>query len=119
MHRLRSSSLLARLILAWFALTLASATASPIFHPQVMEFVCSDGSFTKLLVINSDGEAVELVKRTLDCPLCLGAIAPLPETSSALKTPPPMAHFLQLFFVAHIAALAGAPLPARGPPVLV
>src|SRR5690606_37534878 len=45
MQMLRNSRFLARLVMAWFMLTLGIAVASPIVHPQAMEVVCtSSGS---------------------------------------------------------------------------
>ena len=41
MHALRNSVSLARLVMAWFALTLGLAIASPLVHPQAMELVCT------------------------------------------------------------------------------
>lgn len=43
MHRLRQARFLARLVLAWFALPLGVALASPLVQPQSLEMVCSGG----------------------------------------------------------------------------
>jgi hypothetical protein len=118
MHALRTSSLLARLILAWFALTLGAAIASPLIHPQAMQLVCTTGSALKVVVLGEDGDATELGRHTLDCAVCLGASAPPPQAQSPAPHPQPLAHALQPIAVAAVAALVGAPLPARGPPSL-
>lgn len=116
MHALRSSSLLARLILAWFVLTMGAAVASPIVHPQAIQLVCTTGSAAKLVVLGEDGEAVELGHHTLDCAMCLGASAPPVNAQIPVAHSEPLAHALQPIVAARLTALVGAPLPARGPP---
>ncbi|PIF90716.1 hypothetical protein CLU86_1605 [Acidovorax sp. 62] len=117
MQRLRSLSLLARLILAWFVLTVGVAIASPIVHPQTMELVCTTGGAAKLVVLDDDGEqATTALHHTLDCPLCLQFSAPAALDQAAVVHPEPLAHALQKAVAATMAALVGAPLPPRGPP---
>lgn len=120
MQFLRTSSLLARLILAWFVLTVGAAIASPIIHPQSMELVCTTGSTPKLVVIGDEGtDAMEVGHHSLDCPLCLHFSVPAAYPPAAIHHPQPLAHALQPVVAATIAAMVGAPLPARGPPTLV
>jgi hypothetical protein len=119
MHFLRTSSLLARLMLAWFALTLCVAGASPILHPQAMEIVCSAGGAVKVVFTGDDGAAAEPGQHTLDCSLCLAATLPLPQSRTTVAAPQPLAYALQPIAAAHIAARIGAPLPARGPPSFI
>lgn len=116
MHALRQSSLLLRLVLAWFVLTVGVAVASPIVHPQSMELICSAGGTMKLVV--ADGEGDSGVHHTLDCPMCMAISPPSTVSPVLFDQPDPMAHALQKLAVAHIASLVGAPLPPRGPPVL-
>ena len=116
MHALRTSSLLARLILAWFVLTVGAAIASPIVHPQALQVVCTTGSTAKLVVVGEDGGATELGQHTLDCAVCLGASAPPPPVQQHAQRHEPLAHALTPPVAATIAAIVGAPLPARGPP---
>lgn len=116
MHALRTSFILARLILAWFVLTLGVAVASPVVHPKAMEIVCSAGGSMKIVVIGDDGQSVEAAPHMLDCPLCIAATVPLPEPRVSLELPQLLAHALKPSVAAHIAARLGAPLPARGPP---
>lgn len=117
MHALRTSSLLARLILAWFVLTVGAAIASPIVHPQALQVVCTTGSTAKLVVVvGEDGGATELGQHTLDCAMCLGASAPPPPAQQHALRHEPLAHALTPPVAATIAAIVGAPLPARGPP---
>lgn len=119
MHALRTSSLLARLVLAWFVLAMGVAGASPLVHPQALEIVCAAGGSMKVIVVGDDGQALEASPHTLDCSLCLAATVPPPEAHTALVLPQPLAHALKPEVAAHIAALVGAPLPARGPPFFV
>ena len=75
MQALRHARFLARLVLAWFALSLGVAIASPLVNPQSMELVCATGGAMKLIVKNDDGTAAER-SHTLDCPLCASVAAP-------------------------------------------
>jgi hypothetical protein len=106
---------LARLVLAWFVLSLGVAGASPIVHPQAMELICSGSGTIKVLVKTDEG-VKEASGAMLDCPLCLvsGPPAPVPRTS--VEPASPLAHVLRPVPAAHIAWLTASPLPARGPP---
>lgn len=55
MQSLRRARLLARLVLAWFLLSLGVAVASPIVLPQSMQLVCSASGSVKLVVSSADG----------------------------------------------------------------
>jgi hypothetical protein len=117
MQRLRSSSLLARLILAWFVLTVGVAVASPVVHPQAMELICTTGGSAKLVSLDEDGQPASAASHhALDCPLCLQWSTPVPQEQATAYHPEPLAHALQTAVAATIAALVGAPLPPRGPP---
>lgn len=118
LHALRTSTLLARLVMVWFVLALGVAIASPIVHPQSMEVVCSAGGAMKLVATGEDGQAATSM-HTLDCALCLVTGAPGPRAVSPPHMPQPLAHALRPIAAAHIAALVGAPLPPRGPPHFV
>lgn len=120
MQALRKSPLWGRLTLAWLLLTLAAAFASPLAHPSTLLLVCSgaaDGGVHAVLV-DQDGSQSPADQHSLDCPLCLPVAPPsapailAPERQQALG---PVQHS---FVAAHIAALVGAPLPSRGPPLL-
>ncbi len=116
MSRLRHAHILARLVLAWFVLSLGVAVASPIVQPQAMELVCSSVGTVKLMVQTDDGTQ-ELGAAHLDCALCLpnGAPPPLPVALS-FDMPLPLGRALRPIPAARIAAATSAPLPARGPP---
>ena len=112
MQRLRQARFLARLVLAWFALSIGVAVASPIVQPKAVQLVCSGGQM-KLMV---QGDADEPVaSHTLDCPLCASLDAPPPPRSTAVVEQP-LSHAVQAIPAARLAARVSAPLPARGPP---
>ena len=114
MQRLRQARFLARLVLAWFALSLGVAVASPLVQPRTLELVCSGSGAMKLLVkADTGGEAP--ASHTLDCPLC-AAVAPPPPVVAAAEYSPPLAHGLRSIPAARLAAATAAPLPPRGPP---
>ncbi|MDY0105422.1 DUF2946 domain-containing protein [Achromobacter sp.] len=116
MHALRTSSTLIRLVLAWFALTLGVAMASPIVAPKTMEMICSDGGAMRVIVVDKNGDVVEAGQYTLDCAMCLPASLPASIVTQSMSQPEPLAHALASIEAARIAALVGAPLPPRGPP---
>ena len=107
---------LARLVLAWFALSLGVAIASPIVNPQAMELVCSAAGAVKVVVQTDDG-AQDLGSMPIDCPLCMlaGAPPPLP-VASTIAPPLPLGLAVQSIPAARIAAATAAPPPARAPP---
>jgi hypothetical protein len=115
MEALRRARTLVRLVLAWFALSIGVAVASPMFNPQGMELVCSGSGVMKVVLKANDGSKQQSGP-TLDCPLC-AHIAPAPPVVRAAAEPPhPLSHALRPAFAAHIAWLTAAPPPARGPP---
>lgn len=116
MQWLRSSSSLARLVLAWVMLTVGVAVASPIVSPQTMQLVCTTNSGMKLVVGDNPAEESGVGSYGLDCPLCLHFAAPAPEMRSAKDIVQPLAHALLPTVAATLAAKVGAPLPPRGPP---
>jgi len=115
LHRFRHAHQLARFVLVWFALSIGVAVASPMVNSQSVELICSGNGVMKLIVNTDDGVA-QATSHTLDCPLCANLGAPLPSTGASVAEPHPLAYALQTIPAAHIAALTGAPLPARGPP---
>ncbi len=121
MHFFRQSNLITRFTLVWFALFVCVAAASPLVNPQSMEMVCS-GSGVMKMVIQDQSQSDEGLGvasgHTLDCSLCGAVGAPPPVAISLPALPQPLAYALQTIPQARIAALTGAPLPARGPPAL-
>lgn len=76
MQTLRHAHLHARLVLAWFVLSLGVAVASPLVRTQGFTIVCSDMGAIKLLANSNDGDDAPWVTHTLDCPLCAQLLAP-------------------------------------------
>ncbi|MET4575075.1 DUF2946 family protein [Ottowia thiooxydans] len=118
MHALRTSSVLSRLVLVWFMLMLGVATASPIVLPKASEIICTVGGAMKVVYLDDESQAENNVQHTLDCSLCLGSTLPLPSQSVVGTSAPAPLHLLMPELAAPFAALAGAPLPPRGPPAL-
>lgn len=115
MQALRRANILARLVLAWFVFAVGVAVASPVFKPVSMELVCSSGGSFHLVDGQDRGKPAHAGQ--LDCPLCLPMVAPPPAPLARVPEPlPSLAHAVQPFPAARIAALVGAPLPPRGPP---
>ncbi|UCU98811.1 DUF2946 family protein [Acidovorax radicis] len=117
LQTIRGLRWLARLVLAWFVLSIGVAVASPLVNPQAMELICSGSGAIKVLVKTDDG-AKELPSHTLDCPLCAHVGAPPPVSQAHVPVVHPLAHALRLVPAAHVAARTAAPLPPRGPPTL-
>ena len=104
--------------MAWFLLTLGVAGASPFISPKTMELLCSTAGTAKLVVFDEQGQAQPTGQSSLDCPMCLAPMLPLPPVNPWAPPSQPLAHALPPLQAAHIAALGGAPLPPRGPPSL-
>lgn len=120
LHRLRllARALLGRAVLAWFALSLGAAVASPLVSPQSLELVCSGAGVMKIVVKTDDG-AQEMGAAHLDCPMCMPLLAPPPPAAAGAGEPhAPLSYALRSIPAARIAAATAAPLPARGPPTL-
>ncbi len=116
MQTLRNAHLIARFVLVWFALSIGVAIASPIVKPQGMELICTGTGVMKVLVKADDGTTKEVATKMTDCPLCATVGAPPPVTRLNAEPVQPLAYVMQSIPSAHIAALTGAPPPARGPP---
>lgn len=117
MHFLRSVRLIARWVLACFALSLGVAVASPLVHPQATQMVCSGAGIMKLLVVTDDG-ATELGSHVLDCPLCAPLAAPPPSLRWGVEPPFALSFSLLPLEAARIASLLRGPWQARAPPAL-
>lgn len=115
MQALRRARFLARLVLAWFALSLGVAIASPLVKPAGIEVICSGSGSIKVLV-KGEPDGGQPTAHKLDCPLCASIAAPPPVVRTDLMFVPALGHAVQSIPAARIAALTAAPLPARGPP---
>jgi hypothetical protein len=116
MQALRNASFLARLVLAWFALSIGVAVASPLVKTQVIELICSGGAGMQLLV-QSDQEGAPAAGHTLDCPLCASLTSPPAKAQGVTQAVRPSRHVFQSTPAQRIAALTAPPPPARGPPL--
>lgn len=122
MQALRNARTLARLVLAWFCLTLGIAMAASVVDGGSLQLVCSSTGGVKLLsqAGTDDGKAggnAADSSHQLHCPLC-ATVAP-PPVVHVYQPPQALAHAVQSIPAARIAALTAAPLPARGPPALL
>lgn len=116
MHALRQARILARLVLAWFLLSVGVAIATPLVKPVNFEVVCASTG-TGAMKLVTKGDSVEQPGPSLlDCPLCTAQAAPLPHRPAAHSFAEPLAQVLLTIPAARIATLTAAPLPARGPP---
>jgi len=121
MQWLRSTRSLPHLALVWFVLAFGAAVASPLIKPEALTLVCSANGGMKLLASSTDGDEPSTGQanpsgHALDCPLCLALDVPLVFASVFAPFESPLAPQLQPRVVAHLAVVAGAPLPPRGPP---
>ncbi len=112
---LRQATWLARLVLGGLLLSLGVALASPIAKPQSVEMICSGAGVVKFIVQTDDG-AQEMGNMPMDCPMCQSFAAPPPVVPGWVAPPSVLAHALTPVAAAHIAWVARAPLPSRGPP---
>ena len=114
MEKLRRAHRLVWLVLAWFALSIGAAVASPAINLQSQELVCSGAHGTKL-VVTGDSGAPHAGHHLGDCPLCVTAGAPPPVAAISAAYQPP-AHAPVALVAVYIVAFAAAPPAARGPP---
>lgn len=115
MQALRHAHFHARLVLAWFVLSLGVAVASPLVRTQGFTIVCSDMGAIKLLANSADGDA-PWVAHTLDCPLCAQLLAPpLPAHRHGLPNAVPSA-LPQNIPAASVEDQRVVPFLARAPP---
>ena len=108
--------MLIRLALACFALSLGAAMASPWIAPKSLEVICSDTGMMQIIVVDQEGDALDIPAHALDCALCLPAALPVDLKTPHTSQPQPLAYALTRIEQARIAQLVGAPLPPRGPP---
>lgn len=117
MNILRRSAFLARLVLAWFVVTVGVSVASPLVKPSPFQMVCS-GGLGMVVLLDEQGQPLKS-GTALDCPMCLTIAAP-PVAITGMSPPEQsLARACGGVEAARIAALVGAPLPARGPPSLL
>ena len=86
MDTLRATKTLARLVLAWFVLTLGVAMASPVVATKTFEMVCSDGGPMKFIAVDQNGDVTAVSQHTLDCAMCLPASLPAPVVKAVVAS---------------------------------
>lgn len=118
MHRLRNNSALIGTIFGWFMLTIVVVCASSYFNPKTWSVICTSSGAISVSVMSPDGEGELSSSKNLDCPLCLANTLITSEVNFKLLN-----NFLnisnKIFYLEYIAAILGAPLPARGPPYII
>ena len=117
MQTLRSSKIIAKLVLVWFALFLGSAIASTVIKPGNMQMVCTAGGGMKMVDMSGDDEALK-TSSSMDCPLCASVSAPASFLTIHFEKISPLALAVQPVVAAHIASVTAPPLPSRGPPAI-
>lgn len=115
MFKLRRAQSLARLVLAWFVLSIGMAIAAPVVNPQSTQLICTGSGVMKVLITSADG-VQEVASQSMDCPLCASMGAPPPVARLAAEPLLPLSYAVQTIPAAVIAKLTAVPPPARGPP---
>lgn len=107
-------------VLAWFALSLGAAVASPLVQPRAWELVCSSAGTTALVAHDTRGDAALETPsiQGMDCPLCLlGHAPPLPSPVGVALVA--ASHHLPAATPGvWVAVWTAIPPPARAPPLL-
>ena len=114
MEFLRNTRQWAYYTLVWFALSIGVAGLSPLVGAQDLQLVCSSTGIMKFVASGeADATATSL---KLDCPLCLGVVAPPPVSTLSLLPFESLVYALSRYASNHVVLTSAAPLPARGPP---
>jgi len=117
MHATPLTRRTARLVLAWFVAFLVVAGIAPLVQAQPLDSICTATSVAKASGQTGGGESDMHAGHTLKCSLCTGATAPPSASATLPPLPADLRHATRPLVAAHLASLAGAPLPARGPPL--
>lgn len=118
MQFLRRSTLIARLVLAWFVLSLGAAVAAPLFTPSNMHQLCTSAGMVVNIVDAQTDDASGLSHPAMKCPLCAPIGAPPPPAALPQGLAPARSHVVPGAPAVVGVAQTAAPLPARGPPLL-
>jgi hypothetical protein len=106
----------ASFVLAAYGLVVAMGLVSPMLAQGEAQIVCLGGGGVKLTAMGEDSSEQATSSTSMACPLCQTWV---PPPILAVSPPPPvssLAYAAAPGVVARLHALAGAPLPARGPP---
>ncbi len=115
MHRLRHSTVLARLLLALFALAMGVASAAPLVQAPAMERLCSATGEARWMVVEGQPSAQQ--NHGLECALCLPPMlgsSPPPVVTTSFA--PPLHRVATPPRQVHVPVASGAPFPPRAPP---
>lgn len=116
MTRLLRTPRLARFVLIAYALVIAAGLLSPALVSGELQVVCLGNGGMKFVVIDDDGNGETMSSPSSACPLCQVIGPPPVDVATASSPPSPLARATLPAVVARLTALAGAPMPARGPP---
>lgn len=116
MQALRNAHLLARFVLAWFALSMGVAIASPLVQPKSMQLVCSAAGAITVQFEQGYDDLSSSQATTLDCPLCAAVGAPPSQVSLQVLAPMGLTNALPVPAEAQSIHRSAAPFPPRGPP---
>ena len=86
MEDLRRAHRLTCLILAWFALAMGVAIASPLIRPQSLELICTGTG--SMALVTSDAGTPNLSGHMQDCRMCVIGGAPPPAVVFAAHQQP-------------------------------
>lgn len=120
MTAFRTPTLLHRIVLAWWLLSLAVAFASPVVQPRGVERVCTAAGFVDVDLRTAPTESGPVVPGSggADCPMCLvPGVPPIENEVLVHMQARPLGRSLESIPAARLAAATASPLPARGPPL--
>jgi hypothetical protein len=115
MQSLRNSRLIARLVLAWFALYLGVGLAATLVSPHEMQLVCSANGAMKIVSVEGNGD-IKNSGPNLYCPFCIETIAPPPLEVVVVTEVPPAEFVPRLPHDSLLPLDLSRSPPARGPP---
>lgn len=105
----------ARLVLAGYVVLLAGGLLSSWLAPGDFQILCLGSGGMKMVVLDADGEIAQDDGSPAACPLA--QVVPTPGFRAVTSdAPSPLEYATRPATVARLIALAGAPLPPRGPP---
>ena len=116
MVRSRPPAWICRLLLICYCAMLGAGTLAPMVTGSQWQVVCLGSGGVKMVAVDLDGDSEMGAESPMSCPLCQPATLPPVHRSIEHLLPQPLQHALRPAVVARLTAIAGAPLPARGPP---
>ena len=115
LQRLRSSRIRS-LVLLGYALLVVAGLLSSVLAPGDFQILCLGNGGKKIVAVNGDdGDLESSSNEPMACPLANAVVVPV-YAGPAAQPLSPLEHATRPAVVARLIALAGAPLPPRGPP---